>query len=100
MGHILKDMYSVKQALKFNEKDMPDDKTKHRYDDLADGYEFFERLLIEHRLFCAEGDVAAMMMKALERETGIDVVTQEELILGLRTGNRDTITAVLKALRC
>ena len=29
--------------------------------------EFFERLLIEHRLFCAEGDVAAMMMKALEQ---------------------------------
>ncbi|CAE7831081.1 unnamed protein product [Symbiodinium sp. CCMP2592] len=36
---------------------------------------------------------------ALERETGITVAYQEDAILALGTGNRDTVTACLKALR-
>ena len=59
-----------------------------------------QKLLLDHYHFLSHGEAAMMMMKALERETSIDIgiARQEELMLGLRNGNRDTITAV-RALR-
>ena len=62
-------------------------------------HSFYQKLLVEHWNFVSDGEAASAMMKAFERETGIDVQSQEDLMVNLRRGNRDTVTAVLKALR-
>ena len=64
------------------------------------GHSFYAKLLTDHWNFVCDGDAALAMMKALERETGIDVQAQEDLMVCLRRGSRDAITVVLKALRC
>lgn len=61
------------------------------------GHSFYQKLLTEHWNFVCDGDAALAMMQAFERETGIDVQAQEDLMVNLR---RDTVTALLRALRC
>ena len=67
--------------------------------EMVEPHGYMERLIVEHTCFIEDSDAPAHMMKALERETGISVADQEEAMIGLRTGNRETVTACLKALR-
>ena len=67
---------------------------------LYEGGEGFEEAIKrEHEIFMADGKDARAMMCAFERETGISVGEQEEAILPLASGNLDTVTMVLRALR-
>ena len=68
-------------------------------DEEIDEEGFEERLEKEHMRFMSDPVAPKRMMQALERETGISVADQELAILGLSTGNRETVTACLRALR-
>lgn len=63
------------------------------------GHKFYVKLLNDHLEFLSDGATARMMMEAMERETGISVQDQEELMISLRGGNRDIISSVVRALR-
>ncbi|CAE7838719.1 unnamed protein product, partial [Symbiodinium microadriaticum] len=63
------------------------------------GDDFVEKLEKEHQVFLADGTAPKMMMKSLERETGISVADQELAIVALSTGCVDTVTVCLRALR-
>lgn len=61
-----------------------------KYSDKS-GHSFYAKLLADHWNFVCDGDAALAMMKALERETGIDVQAQEDLMVCLRQGSRDAV---------
>lgn len=67
--------------------------------DTRSGHKFYVKLLNDHLEFLSDGATARMMMEAMERETGISVQDQEELMISLRGGNRDIISSVVRALR-
>lgn len=57
-------------------------KMNGKYSDKS-GHSFYAKLLADHWNFVCDSDAALAMMKALEREAGIDVQAQEDLMVCL-----------------